>query len=134
MTPAAAAGRTAVSEDRRSPKVGVTGRLVAAAGRRCCDELSCWHRRCSTARRARGSPWREASTKRTSSMTCCGCSDLHRVDHVGAELLGDGHRLVERRRASGAVPDEHDAAVDRRDAEAARAGSARQLAPSREMS
>ena len=56
---------------------------------------------------------RVASTKRTSSMTCCGEVTLTDIDDVRAELLGDHHRLVDGRavrRGAG----EHDAAVDRR--------------------
>ena len=39
---------------------------------------------------------REASIKRTSSITCCGASTLTGVHHVGAELLGYAQRLIER--------------------------------------
>ena len=52
---------------------------------------------------------------------------LHGIDHVGAELLGDGHRLVDHhgvRRAAG----QHDAAVHRGDAEARMRETLRELA------
>ena len=57
--------------------------------------------------------WREASTKRTSSMTCCGDATDDRVDDLGRELARDGHRAVERDRVQ-RLARQHDAAVDRR--------------------
>ena len=52
---------------------------------------------------------------------------LHRVDHVGAELLGDGHRLVDRHGVR-RVAAQHDPAVDRGDAEARMRETLRKLA------
>ena len=62
--------------------------------------------------------WREASTKRTSSMTCCGDATVDRVDDLRRELRAIVTALVERDRVRRGAR-QHDAAVDRRHLDAA---------------